>query len=81
MSPENAIDTVVLEGILLPVRWGPNGEVSHVSLMTFDEAEYRIDTSAASTIDVKRFLRRHVRVFGQARDGHLVAVTSIETPE
>jgi hypothetical protein len=71
----------VIEGLLVPVRWGSTGEISEVGLMTFDEAEYRIDLAMVDAHGLRDCLRKHVRIFGRARGRRVVEVTSVEVLE
>jgi hypothetical protein len=73
--------TVVLEGVLLPGSWGTAGEILGVSLMTFDEEEYRIDPASADRLGLRDLLRRHVRLAAVPRDGRLIQVTRVELLE
>jgi hypothetical protein len=71
-------DDTVFEGVLLPVVWTSAGEVAEVSLMTFDEAEYRIEAGAAAAYGLRDHLRRRVRLRGRIRDGRVVEIASVE---
>jgi len=68
----------VIEGVLIPTAWGSNGDVSQVSLMTFDESEYRIDSAAAETHGLLSHLRRSVRCRGSVRGDRVVEIKSLE---
>ena len=71
-------EEIVLEGVLIPVGWGPSGEASSVGLMTFDEEEYRIDSGAAREHRLLGYLRRHVRIASIVRDGRVIHVKHVE---
>lgn len=79
MQPEKLVEYEVIEGILIPVRWGPGGEVSQVSLMTFDEAEYHVDLAAVAH-DLRTYLRKHIRLLGRTHGRRIVEVTAVEIP-
>ena len=78
MNPRDRVEDATLEGVLIPVRWGSGGEVSEVSIMTFDEAEYRIDAAEAEAHHLRDHLRKRVRIRGRTRGGRLIEVSSIE---
>jgi len=69
---------VVLEGVLVPVAWGREGEVLDVGLMTFDEEEYRIDRAPAAAHKLRDLLRRHVRLVTTMRDRRVIGVSRVE---
>ncbi len=82
MKPtKNRVEDTVIEGVLIPVRWGSGGEVSQVSLMTFDEAEYRVDLAATEAHDLRVYLRKPIRILGRTRGSRLVEVTTVEILE
>jgi hypothetical protein len=74
-------EEAVLEGVLVPVSWGPDGSVSEVSLMTFDEDEYRIETTVAAALALADHLRKHVRLRGRTHRGRIVAAAAVEILE
>jgi hypothetical protein len=74
-------EDAVLEGVLIPVRWGAGGDVSQVGLMTFDESEYRLDAALVEAHDLRRYLRKHIRIVGRTRGYRLVRVTAVEILE
>ncbi len=78
MKPKNEVEDKVIEGVLIQVGWGSHGEVSHLSLMTFDEAEYRIDPAAAEAHDLGGLLQKPVRLRGRTRGHRVVEVTAVE---
>ena len=80
MSPVDSEDTV-LEGVLVPVEWGPSGEVLDVGLMTFDENEYRIDSATTRDHSLKDHLQKHVRLSTLIRDGRVIQVRRVEMLE
>jgi hypothetical protein len=59
-------ETVTLEGLILPARWGETGDVVGLKIATFDEGEYAILNDALGE-KLSQYLRRKV----MAR-GHLV---------
>ena len=71
----------MIEGVLIPVRWGPDGEVAEVGLMTFDEAEYRIDPTLPEVPELHRYLRRHVRISGRTDGSRLVEIRRLQVME
>lgn len=77
MKPDEAEETV-LEGVVIPVAWGPSGEIKDVGLVTFDEAELRIDPSIAWDHFLKDYLRKRVRVSAVVRGDRVLEVKSIE---
>jgi hypothetical protein len=76
-KPGQDID-VVLEGVVLPVSWNASGEVEEVSLMTFDEAEYRIERTAIPADQVSRLIRKHVSLSAIVREGRVIRTGHIE---
>jgi hypothetical protein len=76
-----ATERTVIEGVLIPVRWGSNGEILEVGVMTFDESEYRIDSVMADAHGLRDYLRRHVRILGRTRGRRVIEVTGVEVLE
>jgi hypothetical protein len=81
VKPKGRVEERVIEGVLIPVGWGPCGEVSQVSLMTFDEAEYRVDVAAVEAHHLRDYLRKRVRILGRTRGSRVVRVTAVEALE
>jgi hypothetical protein len=59
-------NTVTLEGLILPARWGETGDVVGFKIATFDEVEYAIENDENGE-KLGQYLRRKVIV-----RGHLV---------
>lgn len=58
------IDTITINGILVPVSWNSSGQVVCVAVSTFDEKEYRIaDLDAPS--QWQDYLNREISVHGR----------------
>jgi hypothetical protein len=79
--PERQNEDTVLEGVLIPAAWSSDGEASRFGLMTFDEAEYRIDRTVAEAHDLRAYLRRYVRILGRVRGGRVVDVKEVRIIE
>ncbi|MBW2422636.1 MAG: hypothetical protein JRG86_00210 [Deltaproteobacteria bacterium] len=77
MKPGEAKSTV-LEGVFLPTSWAAGGEVVDISLMTFDEKDYSIDSAVARDHGLLELIRRRVRLSAVVRRGRVIAVTHIE---
>jgi hypothetical protein len=78
---ERRVADTVIEGVLIPVHWSVGGEIAQVGLMTFDESEYRVDAAAATAHELRRLLRKHVRIVGRIRGHRIVRVTTVEVLE
>ena len=81
MGPEHEVEDTVIEGVLVPVRWSAGGEVSQVGLMTFDEAEYRVDMVVAEAHNLRSYLQEHIRIVGRTKGNRVVHVTAVELCE
>ncbi len=58
------IDTITINGILVPVSWNSSGQVVCVAVSTFDEKEYRIaDLDTLS--QWQNYLNREISVHGR----------------
>ena len=68
----------LLEGLLLPCRWGHAGDVAGIGLTTFDENEYRIDPGPAERYGMAAHLRRHVRLLAGLDGDRVVEVIQFE---
>jgi len=71
-------EEIALEGVLIPVDWGPSGEILGVGLMTFDEDEYRIDSATARDHRLMSHLRQRVRLLAKVRAGRVIHVRRFE---
>jgi hypothetical protein len=71
-------ESVVLEGVLIPVGWGPSGQVLDVGLMTFDEDEYPIDAAVALDHRLREHVRKRVRLSTIIREGRVIRLTRVE---
>ena len=69
---------MVLEGVVIPVAWGPNGEVTDVGLAALDETEYRIDRGIAWEHSLRDYLRKRVRLSAVLESGRVIQVRSVE---
>lgn len=58
------IDTITINGILVPVSWNSSGQVVCMAVSTFDEKEYRIADHDASS-QWQDHLNREVSVHGR----------------
>jgi hypothetical protein len=70
---------IQVQGIIIPVAWDENGNVSEVGIETFDENFYLIDSSF-ELVQAKMLLRHAVEIFGiltKASDKKLIRVHRI----
>lgn len=77
MKPTEA-DEAVLEGVIIPIAWGPLGAIEGVGLVTFDEAEYRIDPGIAWEHFLRGYLRQRVRLSAALRGNRVIEIKSVE---
>jgi hypothetical protein len=76
VKPGEAKSTV-LEGVFLPTGWATGGEVVDISLMTFDEKDYPIDSAVARDRGLLGLIRRRVRLSAVVRNNRVIEVTQI----
>ncbi len=69
---------MVLEGVLVPIGWGPTGEVVDVGLATVDETEYRIDPEIAWAHFLRDYLRKRVRLSAVFHGDRVIRVKHVE---
>ena len=77
MKP-TAAEERVLEGVVIPVAWGPSGEVTDVGLATVDEIEYRIEPGIGWDHFLRDYLRKRVRLSAVLRGDRVIQVKRIE---
>lgn len=53
---------LILEGIIIPTAWDVKGQPAECSLFTFDEKEYKVDSSQGIGSEILPFIRKKVRV-------------------
>lgn len=58
-TPHPDQEAVILEGLVLPARWGETGDVVGLKMATFDEGEYVIVNDEIGKTLI-RYLRRKV---------------------
>ena len=71
-------EKVVLEGVVIPVAWGPSGEVTDIGLAALNEIEYRIDREIVRENFLRDYLRKRVRLSAVLQDGRLIQGTGVE---
>ncbi len=69
---------MILEGVLVPIAWGPTGEVVDVGLATVDETEYRIDPDIAWAHFLRDYLRKRVRLSAVLDGDRVIRVNHVE---
>lgn len=80
MKTTEAQETV-LEGLIIPVAWGPSGKVTDIGLAAFDETEYRIDRCIAWEQFLRDYLRKRVRLSAVLEGGRVIQVKRVEVVE
>ena len=80
MKTTDAQETV-LEGLVIPIAWGPSGEVTDVGLAAFDETEYPIDRYAGWEHFLGDCFRKRVRLSAVVRGGRVIQVMRVEVVE
>lgn len=68
---------VILEGILVPLRWKVSGQVAALALNTLDDREYVIDDPGCETRGLLQHLRKRVRLTGAVIGNRVVQVTDV----
>lgn len=81
LKRDERVDESMMEGVLIPVGWSAAGAISQVALVTFDEAEYRIDAAVIDAHDLRSRLRKHVRLRARTRGWRIVHVSTVEVLE
>ena len=74
-------EEMALEGVVVPVAWGPSGEVTDVGLAALDETEYRIDRGIAREHFLRDYLRKRVRLSAVLDSGRVIQVKRVEVVE
>jgi len=70
--------TTMLDGVLVPGNGARRAEAADLSLMTFDEREYRIDPAVAKEHRLHELMRQRVRILAVLRDGRVIGAASVE---
>jgi hypothetical protein len=65
-TESDAGERVEIRGLIIPVEWDRNGRVTGVVLSTFDEQEYRVETTGAAG-GIDHLVGREVMVMGRRR--------------
>lgn len=67
-TKEKRRNGITLQGVIIPVEWDEDGNVTTVSVSTFDEDSYIVDNSERGR-DLIGFVRSEVEVTGFVEDG------------
>ena len=57
-------DSTIIEGLIIPAQWGEDGRVNAVIISTFDEREYRVQTSSIGD-ELMNQMQKRVRAKGR----------------